>query len=100
MLVNNKNYRTVWMEGSSVFMIEQNLLPFEFKIPAEESHKGQRIITADIIFDDIKLGPLPDLMVNSDYKPPDFLTAWNPKKKQNLLIWINNTMNQSKNLFK
>ncbi|RLD79585.1 MAG: S-methyl-5-thioribose-1-phosphate isomerase [Bacteroidetes bacterium] len=32
MKVNNKHYRTIWMEGSSVFMIEQNLLPFEFKI--------------------------------------------------------------------
>lgn len=32
MKVNNKNYRTVWLEGSSVCLIEQNLLPFEFKI--------------------------------------------------------------------
>jgi S-methyl-5-thioribose-1-phosphate isomerase len=32
MKVNGKEYRTVWMEGSSVLMIEQNLLPFEFEI--------------------------------------------------------------------
>jgi methylthioribose-1-phosphate isomerase len=32
MKVNGKDYRTVWMEGNSVFMIEQNLLPFEFRI--------------------------------------------------------------------
>lgn len=32
MQVNGIDYRTVWMEGSSVFMIEQNLLPFEFSI--------------------------------------------------------------------
>ncbi|MCF8227573.1 MAG: S-methyl-5-thioribose-1-phosphate isomerase [Bacteroidales bacterium] len=32
MKVKGKNYRTVWMEGSSVFMIEQNLLPFKFEI--------------------------------------------------------------------
>ena len=32
MKVDGKEYRTVWMEGSSVFMIEQNLLPFEFRI--------------------------------------------------------------------
>lgn len=32
MVVGDKSYQTVWMEGSSVFMIEQNLLPFEFKI--------------------------------------------------------------------
>ena len=30
--VHGKDYRTVWMKGSSVFMIEQNLLPFEFRI--------------------------------------------------------------------
>jgi methylthioribose-1-phosphate isomerase len=30
--VNGKEYRTVWMEGSSVFFIDQNLLPFEFVI--------------------------------------------------------------------
>jgi len=32
MKVKGKDYRTVWMEGSSVFLIEQNLLPFDFKI--------------------------------------------------------------------
>ena len=32
MNVNGIDYRTVWMEGRSVFMIEQNLLPFEFRI--------------------------------------------------------------------
>jgi S-methyl-5-thioribose-1-phosphate isomerase len=32
MKVAGKQYRTVWMEGASVFMIEQNLLPFDFKI--------------------------------------------------------------------
>jgi len=32
MKVNGKHYRTVWMEGSSVFMIDQTLLPFEFEI--------------------------------------------------------------------
>lgn len=32
MLVNNKEFRTVWMEEERVYMIDQNLLPFEFKI--------------------------------------------------------------------
>lgn len=32
MKVNGKDYRTIWLEGSSVFMIEQNLLPFEFRV--------------------------------------------------------------------
>jgi methylthioribose-1-phosphate isomerase len=30
--VAGKDYRTVWMEDSLVFFIEQNLLPFEFRI--------------------------------------------------------------------
>jgi S-methyl-5-thioribose-1-phosphate isomerase len=32
MIVKNENYRTVWMQGASVLMIEQNLLPFRFEI--------------------------------------------------------------------
>jgi len=32
MKVAGKHYRTIWMEGSSVYMIDQNALPFEFKI--------------------------------------------------------------------
>lgn len=32
MKINGKNYRTIWMEQNSVFMIEQNLLPFQFEI--------------------------------------------------------------------
>ena len=32
MLVEGKYYKTVWMEGNSVFMINQNLLPFNFEI--------------------------------------------------------------------
>lgn len=32
MIVNEKSYQTVWMEGHSVMMINQNLLPFEFAI--------------------------------------------------------------------
>jgi S-methyl-5-thioribose-1-phosphate isomerase len=32
MKVNGQDYQTVWMNGTSVFFIEQNLLPFEFRI--------------------------------------------------------------------
>jgi S-methyl-5-thioribose-1-phosphate isomerase len=32
MKVGNKHYRTLWMEGQEVHMIDQNLLPFSFKI--------------------------------------------------------------------
>ncbi|MFH1386419.1 MAG: S-methyl-5-thioribose-1-phosphate isomerase [bacterium] len=39
MKVNGKHYRTVWLEGSSVFLIEQNFLPFEFKIHESKTYK-------------------------------------------------------------
>ncbi|MFA4906327.1 MAG: S-methyl-5-thioribose-1-phosphate isomerase [Candidatus Margulisiibacteriota bacterium] len=32
MRVKGKQYRTVWMEGETVFLIDQNQLPFKFKI--------------------------------------------------------------------
>ncbi len=32
MKVDGKNYRTVWMDGNTVMMVEQNKLPFEFRI--------------------------------------------------------------------
>ncbi|NOZ46529.1 MAG: S-methyl-5-thioribose-1-phosphate isomerase [Chlorobi bacterium] len=38
MKVNNINYRTVWMKDGEVFLIEQNLLPFEFKIYKSENY--------------------------------------------------------------
>lgn len=39
MKVNKKHYRTVWMKGSSVFMIDQTLLPFEFQIYEATTYK-------------------------------------------------------------
>lgn len=39
MKVNGKHYRTVWMEGSTVYMIDQTLLPFEFKIFEATNYK-------------------------------------------------------------
>lgn len=32
MNVNGKHYRAIWLEGQTVCMIEQNLLPFDFRI--------------------------------------------------------------------
>lgn len=39
MKVNNIEHKTVWMQGSTVFMIEQNLLPFEFRIFESENYQ-------------------------------------------------------------
>jgi len=32
MKINGKHYTSVWMEGTTVYMVNQNLLPFEFQI--------------------------------------------------------------------
>jgi S-methyl-5-thioribose-1-phosphate isomerase len=47
MNVGDKHYRTIWMEGSSVFMIDQNALPFEFRVYEAKTYKDtcQAIIT-------------------------------------------------------
>jgi len=39
MLVNNQEYRTVWMEENKVLMIDQNLLPFQFRIITSRNHR-------------------------------------------------------------
>ena len=39
MQVNGTHYRTVWMEGSVVYMIDQTRLPFDFVIFRAEDHK-------------------------------------------------------------
>lgn len=39
MKVKGKNYRTVWMDGKIVYLIEQNLLPFQFKIFRSRNYK-------------------------------------------------------------
>jgi S-methyl-5-thioribose-1-phosphate isomerase len=44
--VNDKNYRTVWLEGKDVYFINQNLLPFEFRIEKTNSY----ITCCDAIF--------------------------------------------------
>lgn len=38
MKVNGTNYLTIWMENNKVKMIEQNLLPFDFKIITSENY--------------------------------------------------------------
>jgi S-methyl-5-thioribose-1-phosphate isomerase len=39
MKVNNKEYRTVWLEGSDVKLINQPLLPHKFEIITSKNHK-------------------------------------------------------------
>jgi methylthioribose-1-phosphate isomerase len=49
MNVGDKAYQTVWMEGTSVFMIQQNLLPFQFKIHECKTYWDTCIAITDMI---------------------------------------------------
>ncbi|MCW8829896.1 MAG: S-methyl-5-thioribose-1-phosphate isomerase [Gammaproteobacteria bacterium] len=49
MKVEGKDYRTVWMEGDTVCLIEQNLLPFEFKIFRAENYKQTCMVISTMI---------------------------------------------------
>jgi methylthioribose-1-phosphate isomerase len=39
MRVHGKDYRTVWMKGGRVYLIEQNRLPFEFRVVASRDYR-------------------------------------------------------------
>ncbi len=39
MKVNGQDFKTVWRVGASVFLIEQNILPFEFKIFESKNYR-------------------------------------------------------------
>ncbi len=49
MKVEGKTYKTVWMEGTSVFMIQQNLLPFQFKIHECKTYWDTCIAITDMV---------------------------------------------------
>lgn len=50
MKVNGKNYRTVWFEDATVYLIEQNLLPYEFKIYESKTYlQSREAITTMIV---------------------------------------------------
>ena len=49
MKVEGKDYRTVWMEGNTVCLIEQNLLPFEFKIFRAENYRQTCMVISTMI---------------------------------------------------
>jgi len=50
MVVNGKHYRTVWMEDASVCLIEQNLLPFEFRIFRADNYRDTCMAISTMIF--------------------------------------------------
>ena len=49
MTVDNKHYDTIWMEGTTVFMIQQNKLPFKFEIHKCETYWDTCMAITDMI---------------------------------------------------
>jgi len=49
MKVGNQSYETVWMEGSTVFMIQQNKLPFEFVIHKCDTYWDTCLAITDMV---------------------------------------------------
>lgn len=49
MKINGKNYRSVWMEGPKVLMIDQRLLPHEFKLFTSNSHEETARAIRDMV---------------------------------------------------
>ncbi len=48
MLVDGTHYRTVWREGSTVRMIDQNLLPFRFQVVDSRDHRATAAAIGDM----------------------------------------------------
>ncbi len=48
MLVNGKHYKTVWMSGNSVSMIDQNKLPFSFEIVECKTYRDTAVAIKDM----------------------------------------------------
>jgi len=77
-----------------------NEIPINIYVPSTEDEKSRTILTADIIWNNIRLGPFPDLMVDHGYIPSDTWTGWSHEKGGNLFIWIFNQIRTSKKFFK
>src|SRR5690349_4477935 len=49
MRVNGREYRTVWMDGAAVQLINQPLLPHHFKIVGMQDHRATAAAIRDMI---------------------------------------------------
>ncbi|TFG02011.1 MAG: MBL fold metallo-hydrolase [Promethearchaeota archaeon] len=75
-------------------------IPISISIPTDVNPKGRTIITANIKWNNKNLGPFPDLMIDHGFIPSDSWKAWNPGKKENLLLWILNSIRRLKRMFR
>ncbi|MFX1281638.1 MAG: MBL fold metallo-hydrolase, partial [Promethearchaeota archaeon] len=75
-------------------------IPIKISIPQNADSDGRTILTADVIWNGKKLGPIPDLMVDHGYKPLYTWSGWKPDNKENLLDWIVNHMTRDNDFYR
>ncbi|MFW9950079.1 MAG: MBL fold metallo-hydrolase, partial [Candidatus Thorarchaeota archaeon] len=61
---------------------------------------GRIILTANIVFNGLNLGPFPDLTVDYEYKSPEFWMGWTPGKGKSLDDWFEEESNRKNSFFK
>ena len=75
-------------------------IPLTITIPKDENPNGRTIITADIKWNGVYLGPFPDLIVDHGYSPSKYWKGWTPYHKENLAMWIYKKMRKDNNFFR
>ncbi|MFX1453236.1 MAG: MBL fold metallo-hydrolase [Promethearchaeota archaeon] len=75
-------------------------IPMTIKVPNNEDPNKRTIITANIIWNGINLGPFPDLMVDHGYTPLKTWKGWTPDLKSNLVMWIYKHITRDRRFFK
>ena len=88
--------------SNSTYNIEPNTfkeIPLTIKIPKNENSEGRTIITANITWNGVDLGPLPDLMVDHGYTPSKTWKGWTPDQRENLVMRIFKQIRRDNRLF-
>ncbi|MCK4674609.1 MAG: S-methyl-5-thioribose-1-phosphate isomerase [Gammaproteobacteria bacterium] len=100
MKVNGKDYRTVWMEGHTVCLIEQNLLPFEFKIFRSENYRDTcKVISSMIVRGAGAIGATAGYAMAQAFIEAGLEENKNPRFVGNAREEIKNTRPTAQNLF-
>lgn len=75
-------------------------IPVTIKPPKNKQSVGRKIITANVIFNGLNLGPFPDLTVDHDFKPPKFWMGWMPGEGKPLDDWFEEEAKRKYSFFK
>ena len=89
--------------GKSTYNIEPmtfEQIPMTIKIPKNEDSNGRTIITANITWNGMDIGPFPDLMVDHGHAPSKTWKGWTPDQKTNLVMWIYRHIIRDRKFFK